>query len=223
VPFADHSLVRLPPGVSPLDAVSVGDNLTDAWRTVVPHLARRPGVDVLILSSGSIGLYAADLARASGAREVRYVDADSNRCALAERFGARVTEPQRLDPQEQLYAITVNATDDVSGAALRTCLLATEPGGVCENTVLHFSDPAVPLLHMFLNCITLGGGLSHARANMPAVLSLIAGGRIRPSLVATDVLPFATAAEAIPGAGFKPVFVREPMFASGDFLEGAAG
>jgi|HubBroStandDraft_2_1064218.scaffolds.fasta_scaffold48716_1 hypothetical protein len=30
-------------------------------------------------------------------------------------------------------------------------------------------------------------------------------------LVATDVLPFDTAAEALPSAGFKPVFVRDPV------------
>lgn len=54
-----------PAAVSAVEAVSAGDNLTDAWRTVAPHLARRPGRSVLILSAGSIGLYAADTARAS--------------------------------------------------------------------------------------------------------------------------------------------------------------
>lgn len=214
VPFADHTLVPLPPNVSALDAVSVGDNLTDAWRTVAPFLAMRPGVDVLILGNGSIGLYAADIAAASGARSVLYVDVDPTRCELAERLGAHACTPAELDPAARQFAITVNAAADPSGGALRTCLLGTEPDGVCVNTSLHFSDPQMPLLHMFLNCLTLTGGLSHARANMPAVLDLIAGGRISPRLVATDVLAFDTAAEAIPSAGFKPVFVRDPIIAS---------
>ncbi len=42
------------------------------------------------------------------------------------------------------------------------------------------------------------------------MLELLSSGRITPQLVATDMLAFDTAAEAIPGAGFKPVFVREP-------------
>jgi alcohol dehydrogenase len=218
VPFADHTLVRLPPSISALQAVSVGDNLTDAWRTVAPHLAARPGSDVLILGRGSIGLYAADVARALGAREVRYVGADPDRCALAERLGARACSLAEFDPQERGYAITVNASADASGGALRSCLLATEPDGVCVNTSLHFADPQLPLLHMFLSCLTLTGGLSHARANMPAVLSLIAGARITPEVVATDVLEFHTAAEAIVGAGFKPVFVREPIVAARERL-----
>jgi threonine dehydrogenase-like Zn-dependent dehydrogenase len=214
VPFADHTLVPLPPNVSALDAVSVGDNLTDAWRTVAPFLAMRPGVDVLILGSGSIGLYAADIARASGARNVLYVDADPGRCELAERLGANACAPAELDPAAHQFAITVNAAADPSGGALRTCLLATEPDGVCVNTSLHFADPQIPMLHMFLNCLTLTGGLSHARTNMPAVLDLIAAGRISPGLVATDVLPFDTAADAIPTAGFKPVFVQDPTVSS---------
>jgi alcohol dehydrogenase len=222
VPFADHTLVRVPPSVSAVEAVSVGDNLTDAWRTVAPHLARRPGIGVLILSSGSIGLYAADIARACGASEVRYVDADAGRRALAERLGASACAPQEFEPLRQRYGVTVNATDDATGGALRSCLLATEPGGVCENTVLHFSDPEVPLLHMFLNCLTLAGGLSHARANMPAALALISGGRITPGLVATDVLPIEEADAAIPVAGFKPVFVREPVAAPAERLRGGA-
>lgn len=222
VPFADQTLVRVPPSVSALDAVSVGDNLTDAWRTLMPYLAERRGSDVLILSGGSIGLYAADLARALGARDVLYVDADPRRRAIAERFRARTSGLSDLGPHERGYGITVNATADASGETLRSCLLATEPDGVCVNTSLHFADPQVPLLHMFLNCLTLTGGLSHARPNMPAVLALIAGGRITPGLVATDVLPFDTAAEAIAGAGFKPVFVRDPVVAPPERLKGAS-
>lgn len=212
VPFADHSLVPLPPTVSPAHAVSVGDNLTDAWRTVVPHLTQRPGADVLILGTGSIGLYATDIARAHGAGDINYVDADPARRAIADRFGAGVCAPEDFDPHQRHYPITVNATNDRTGGALRTCLLATEPGGVCTNTTLHFDDPQVPLMHMFLNCLTLTGGLSHARTNMAAALALISGGRIQPGGVATDVLPFETADTAAL-AGFKPVFVREPIFA----------
>lgn len=213
VPFADHSLVRLPPTVSALEAVSTGDNLTDGWRCVAPHLARRPGADVLIHNTGSVGLYAADIARALGAGTIRFVDPDAGRCELAEGFGAQASAPDEFDPQQHLYPITVNAANDRSGASLRSCLLATEPDGVCVNIVVHFADLPVPLLHMFLNCLTLTGGLSHARTNMPAALALLSSGRIRPGLVASDVLPFEGADKSIPGAGFKPVLIRDPILA----------
>ena len=51
-----------------MDAVSVGDNLTDAYRSIVPAAAwHAPAADALIMSGGSIGLYAADIARVYGA------------------------------------------------------------------------------------------------------------------------------------------------------------
>jgi threonine dehydrogenase-like Zn-dependent dehydrogenase len=213
VPFADYSLVKLPPNVSPLQAVSVGDNLTDAWRAIAPHLLRRPGSDLLILSAGSIGLFAADIARACGAGIVRYVDGSPARRELAGQFGAEALTPEEFAADTHRYAVTLNATSDTSGARLREALLATAPGGHCESTVFHFQDVELPLLAMHLNCLTLRSSLSNARSHMPAVLELLSSGRINPQLVTTDVLPFDTAAQALATAGFKPVFLREPLLA----------
>jgi alcohol dehydrogenase len=209
VPFADRSLVPLPPGVTALDAVHVGDNLTDAWRAMAPHLARKPGADVLILSTGSIGLFAADVARACGAGRIGFVAADPAHRELAKRFGAEATALEDFSSDEHKYDVTLNATNDVSGGTMRDCLRATAPGGHCENTVLHFGDAIeLPLMTMHLNCVTMRSALSNARSYMPSVLELLSSGRIRPQLVASEVLPFDTAAEALPEAGFKPVFVR---------------
>lgn len=44
VPFADHMLVPVPEGLSPVAVASVSDSIPDAWRAVAPGLAlyRRP-------------------------------------------------------------------------------------------------------------------------------------------------------------------------------------
>jgi alcohol dehydrogenase len=214
VPFADYSLLALPANLTAIDAVSVGDNLTDAWRTIVPHLQRMPGADVLIMSTGSAGLYAADIARACGAGRVCYVDRDEARLELAQRFGAQTRTLDEFTPDEHAYQITLNASD--SKTALRNALLATAPGGHCENMAFFFRDVPLPLLAMHLRGVHFCSSVAHARVHMPAVLQLLSSGRITPQLVATDVLPFDTAAEALPSAGFKPVFVREAVGAGGD-------
>ena len=69
VPFADHMLVPVPAGVPPLRVAAAGDNLADAWRSVVTPLRERPGGSVLVIGGGaqSIGLYAAGLAAARAA------------------------------------------------------------------------------------------------------------------------------------------------------------
>jgi alcohol dehydrogenase len=212
VPYADYTLLALPPNLTAIDAVSVGDNLTDAWRTIVPHLQHKPGADVLIMSTGSAGLYAADIARACGAGKVCYVDRDQGRLELAQRFGAETRTLDSFSPDEHAYDITLNASD--SKTALRNALLATAPGGHCENMAFFFREVELPLLVMHLRGIHFCSSVAHARVHMPAVLQLLSSGRITPQLVATDVLPFDTAAEALPEAGFKPVFVREPLIRS---------
>jgi threonine dehydrogenase-like Zn-dependent dehydrogenase len=211
VPFADHGLVKLPPSVTPLRAVSVGDNLTDAYRAIAPRLRARPGSDVLIFSGGSIGLYAADIARAYGARGVRFVDASAQRRELADELGAETSTLEDFDPDERAYAIALVTHGSVS--ALRAALLAAGPGGEVENLGFHFADVALPITAMHFKCLTFRSSLSNARPLFPEVLALLASGRIDPLRVQTAVLPADEAAEALPSAGFKPVFVRDPLYA----------
>ncbi len=141
VPFADWSLVKLPPSVTPLDAVSVGDNLTDAYRCMAPPLHARPGSDVLIMSGGSIGLYAVDVARALGAGVVTFVDPNEERRALAERLGAtRALAPGDFDPAEHAYPVALVTHSSVP--ALRNALLAADVGGHVDSLGFHFTDPS---------------------------------------------------------------------------------
>jgi threonine dehydrogenase-like Zn-dependent dehydrogenase len=211
VPFADYTLMALPPNVSAIDAVSIGDNLTDAWRLIVPHLKERPGAEVLIMSTGSCGLYAADIARAYGARRIRYLDRDESRLELAEQFGAETGTLSDFSPDEHKYDITLNASD--SRTALRNAVLATAPGGHCENMAFFFSEVELPLLAMHINCVHFRSSVANTRVHMAEVMGLLASGRIDPTAVQTSVHPLDSAIEAMPSAGFKPVFTQQPSIA----------
>jgi threonine dehydrogenase-like Zn-dependent dehydrogenase len=74
--------------VAPADAAAVGDNLALAWEVVAPALEARPGAGVVIYGSGSVGVYAIDVARCLGARVICYIDANPERMAIARRLGA---------------------------------------------------------------------------------------------------------------------------------------
>ena len=110
VPFADHMLVKVPDGVDPVRVAAAGDNLTDAWRAVVPPLRDQPGGSVLVMGGGaqSIGLYAAGLAVAHGAAQVDYVDESDTRLEIAAALGASshrssgTSSPARADPDRAL-------------------------------------------------------------------------------------------------------------------------
>ena len=119
VPHAQRMLVALPEGLAPASVASASDNLGDAYRAVAPGLEADPGAPVLVVGgagAGSIGLYAAGIARALGSEWVLYVDPDESRRGRAEALGAQTMAevPKRLGP----FPITVDASSDPDGLAL---------------------------------------------------------------------------------------------------------
>lgn len=209
VPHADAVLVKLPEGVNPAAVASASDNLPDAYRTVAPHLAARPGADVLVVGGGawSVGLYAAGMARALGAGRVDYVDSDPARLEIAATMGAHVIDgplPKKLGP----YAITVDASARPEGLAL--ALRSTEPYGVSTSVGIYFTpETPVPLYEMFVSGITFHTGRANARTDLPAVLDLVASGTFDPSVVTTHLVGWEDAADALLEHPVKLVAVRE--------------
>lgn len=208
VPHADHMLVHLPAGVDPRALASASDNLPDAWRTVAPGLAERPGAEVLIVGGGAAGIpfYAIDIARALGSRRIEYIDTDPRRLALAESLGAFAVDspPPR---RRGRFPITVDASADPAGLAC--ALRSTEPDGVCTSIGIYFSETtSVPLLEMYTEGIVFKTGRVHARAIIPEVVALAAAGRVHPERVTDLVIPWDDAAEALAYHTTKTVIVR---------------
>jgi alcohol dehydrogenase len=203
-------LVPLPAGLAPAALASASDNLSDAWRAVGPALADEPGAEVLVVggaAAGSIGLYAAGLARALGSARVVYVDADAKRCRVAEALGAETLAqaPKRLGP----FAITVDSSAAPEGLAL--ALRSTAPDGTCTSTAIYFGEqPALPLLEMYTKGITFRTGRVHAREAMPHVLELAASGAIDPQRVTTRVVAWDDAADALRECDWTKLVIERP-------------
>jgi threonine dehydrogenase-like Zn-dependent dehydrogenase len=211
VPYADAMLVLLPSGLDPIALASAGDNWPLAWRLVAPHLRSRPGASVLILSRGSIGLYACDIAGALGASRRLYVDRDATRRAVAEGFGAETAAA--IEPVRHGFDLAVEATGRV--AALATACLSLVPEGVCESAGNHFRPGELPLLEMYLSGVTLRVARDNARAHMRRALELAATGTVNPRTVVSDVFDWEMLPAMLPELRSKPVFVRSPVL-SGD-------
>lgn len=208
VPFAEGMLVPAPDGVEADTIASVGDNVSDAWRTVAPYLAESPDAAVLVVGGGaaSIGVYASAIARALGASRVDYVDTDAKRLALARSVGASPIEgppPDRLGP----YPITVDTSADRAGLAC--ALRSVEPGGVCTSVGIYFANRTpVPLLDMYDADVTFKTGRANARTFMPKVLELVCDGRLRPEQITTRLAAWDDAPEAFGDRSTKVVISR---------------
>lgn len=218
VPYAGHMLVPVPDGVDPLRVAAASDNLSDAWRTVVPPLRERPGGSVLVIGGGgqSIGLYAVGLAVQHGAAVVDYVDDRSERLAIAESLGARVHRIDRNRRRSQLaaipgrYDIAVEASSQASG--VRDALRALNPGGICTAVGYYLATGTkVPLMHMYANDATLRIGVSSVRPVLPELLDFVARTGFPAERVTTITADWEDAPSAYAAHTTKLVLHRPPL------------
>jgi alcohol dehydrogenase len=220
VPYADAMLVGLPPGIEPVDAASVADNVSDGYRHVAPFLpellSRDPDAEVLIIAgvarrpifTPSVPLYAGLVARALGARNLYLVDTRAEVRDHAERLGLHplpVAELRRRPPAP----LVVDASGERRG--LRLALSMTAPDGVCSCAGTLQAEARIPAGQMYGRNVVLRIARAHARTIIPSVLKLMTDGRLDPSLVTTLIAPFddapAALREHIRGGSTKTILV----------------
>jgi alcohol dehydrogenase len=210
VPFADAMLVAAPENVPSESLASAGDNVSDGYRTVAEPLAARPGAPVLVVGGGasSVGLYAVACARALGSSDVRYLDQDRVRLAIAERLGATALEG-RYRSIRPSAPITVDASASPDGLA--AAVLSTEPGGVCTSVGIYYEmRTAFPMLGAYGIGITFVTGRVNSRAVVPKVLALLASEALHVAPIATRVAPWEEAPLAMLDPGPKVIVTRPP-------------
>jgi threonine dehydrogenase-like Zn-dependent dehydrogenase len=201
-------LVAVPAGVAAAVVPSAADNMADGWRAVAPALAERPGANVLVVSGGggrSIPLYAVDAALALGAASVTYVDTDADRLQVAKALGAQVVEGK---PERSLGAFPVTVDATVTPEGLVDTLRLTEWGGRCTSIGQLAPEAPLPLFELYTRGVHLHIGRAMARSVMPAILDLVAAGRLRPQLVTSATLAWDHAPQALLEPATKLVFSR---------------
>jgi threonine dehydrogenase-like Zn-dependent dehydrogenase len=208
VPYAEAMLVPVPSGVEPAAVASGADNIPDAWRTVAPALAERPAADVLIVAGmgRSIALYAVEMALALGAASVTYLDTDPDRLRLAQRLGAKALEGK---PERSLgtFPITVDGSGTPEG--LVATLRLTEWGGRCTCIGQLTPEASLPLLELYTRGVHLHIGRVMARPLIPAILELVAAGRLHPQLVTSATASWDDAPQALLEPHTKLIVTRD--------------
>jgi len=177
VPFANYMMVRLPEGITPVAAASVGDNLSDAFRCVAEGLDEEPGAPVLIVAgtggAPSIGLYALALAKALGSEQVDYIDENETRLAIAESVGANAIHMTSAPNRHGSYYVTVDTSGDPSGGWLSTALRSTSPYGRCTSCGVYHNPAQLPLGTMYNQGVRFTTGWTNVQTHMPKVLDLL--------------------------------------------------
>jgi threonine dehydrogenase-like Zn-dependent dehydrogenase len=197
VPYAAAMLVPLPAGVDPALVPSASDNMADGWRTVAAPLAELPAAEVLVVAGGgarSLPLYAVDAALALGAASVTYIDTDPDRLQVAQALGATVVEGP---PDRSLGSFPITVDGTVTPEGLVAALRLTEPWGHCTTIGQMAPEAPLPLYELYSRSVHLHVGIGQARPAIPALLDLVASGRLRPHLITSATAAWQDAPQAL--------------------------
>ena len=202
VPFADNSLYKIPSGLTDEQVLFLSDILPTSFEVGVLNGRVRPGDTVAIVGAGPIGLAAVMTAKLYTPARIVVIDLDDGRLAKAKEFGADTTiNNGREDAIKRVLELTGGLGADVAVEAVgipATFELAAElirAGGTLANVGVHGKPATLHLEKLWIKDVTITTGLVDTRT-IPQLLSLIAGGRLDPTVLATHRFSMDEAMEA---------------------------
>ena len=202
VPFADNSLYKVPAGLTDEQVLFLSDILPTSFEVGIQNGGVRPGDTVVIVGAGPIGLAAVMTAKLYTPAKIVVIDLDDGRLAKAKEFGADVTiNNGREDAVKRVLELTGGLGADVAVEAVgipATFELAAElirAGGTLANVGVHGNPVTLHLETLWIKDVTITTGLVDTRT-IPQLLSLIAGGRLDPTVLSTHRFPLDSAMKA---------------------------
>lgn len=209
VPLADSTLYRVPESLSDpthqATLLPLIDVMSTAWHGLV-CANTGPGVDVVVIGDGAVGLSAVHGARAMGAQRIICLGHHQDRLDIAIALGATHTLTTR-DPEE-IRQLVREATDGhgahtvvdtVSNtASMEGAHAAVRAGGAIACLGMdHFmgQTPAINWYDQFVRNITVTGGLVPMGQYLHTLLDLAVRGEVEPSPMLTTRLTLDEAPE----------------------------
>lgn len=207
VPHADFNLVILPEGLEFAEAAAMGCRLTTAFRGLVDRAQLKPGEWLAIHGCGGVGLSAVMVGAALGA-QVLAVDVNDQALALARDLGATLT----LNPTTA--GDTALAVRELTGGGAHVSIDGLGITATFHNSIRglrklgrhvqigmpleEHAAPPLPLLEtVYARQISIIGTRGIAASRFPALLGMIAAGRLSPSRMITRRIALSQAGAAL--------------------------
>ena len=207
IPHADFNLVRLPEAMGFVETAGMGCRVTTAFRGIVDRAQLRPGEWLAIHGCGGVGLSALLIGAAVGA-SVLAVDVKDDALAMAQALGATRT----LNPTG--VRDVGEAVRDLTGGGAHVSIDALGVTATFHNSLRglrklgrhvqigmplgRHAEPSLPLLELvYSRQISIMGTRGIAASRFPALMEMIASGRLSPSRLVTKTIPLAEAGAAL--------------------------
>jgi alcohol dehydrogenase len=199
VPAADFNLVAAPPELGNDAALVLTDNAPTAWFGA--RLGRvGPGDTVAVVGLGPVGLLAVKAALLMGAATVFAVDLVADRRRRAAAMGAvPIDGDAKSELRERTGGRGANVVIEAVGADATIDLalgLAAGGGRVSVVGVNQNMSFPFPMALAQLKCLEFAIGLCSVQYELPQLLPLTLGGRLRPEEVVTHHLPLSEGPDA---------------------------
>ncbi len=223
---ADLNLVALPDDLDDVAAASLGCRFATAFRAVVHHGRVQPGQWLAVHGCGGVGLAAVMVGVAVGARVIA-LDVSEAALYRARRLGAeRVLDVGDVTDVPSAISDLTGGGAHVSIDALGSLTTARASvmglrrrGRHVQVGLLHGTDAsrAVPMDLVVAHELEVYGSHGMAARDYPAMMALVAEGRLRPDLLVGEVIGLEAAGAALQamsrpptGAGVTVVRIGPP-------------
>ena len=179
-------LVTIPAEIGDVEAALMTCALGTAYRSVVTRGGVRAGSRIAVIGLGGVGIHAAQVARAAGARVVGF-DVSDVALAAAARLGLDARRSDEADAIGSLFEQMDGEGVDVAldtvglGETLDMAVDAIRPGGrvVCVG-YLPTSSFTIPTSRIVLGEIDVIGSRFAHRDDLERAVALVASGAVRP-------------------------------------------
>jgi len=203
---ADTNLVALPDDVDMVSAASLGCRFATAYRALVGRARLSDGEWLAVHGCGGVGLSAVMIGVALGARVVA-VDVSPDALALARELGAeRVVDATGLDDSSSAVKDAIGGGAHVSVDALGSPATAVASVRCLRRRGRHVqvglllgpeSTPPIPMDLVLSKELDIYGSHGMAACDYPAMLDLVAGGRVVPRRLVRSVIGLDEAGDAL--------------------------
>lgn len=203
---ADANLIGLPDAIDFVTAASLGCRFATAFRAIVTHGQPRQGDWVAVHGCGGVGLSAVMIASALGARVVA-VDVAAGALSLASELGAAksVAGGAGVDVAEAVVAATGGGAH-VSIDALGSAVTAVNSVRCLRRRGRHVqvglllgpaATPPIPMDEVIPRELEIYGSHGMPARDYPAMMSMIADGRLSPAKLLGRVIGLDEAGAAL--------------------------
>jgi 2-desacetyl-2-hydroxyethyl bacteriochlorophyllide A dehydrogenase len=189
VPLADHSMERIPDGLSDEQAIFVGDILATGFFGA-ERAEIKPGDNVAVIGAGPVGLMATMCAQLFGPAQVFVVDMVDARLETAQQLGGIPINAKEVRPidaiKDRTGGLGADASIECVGllSAVDTAIRSVRGGGTISMVGFPSAQTGeFPYARVWAKSLTFRAGWCNVQAYMRPLLDLIAAGRLKPESI----------------------------------------